>query len=330
MQISDDAVNSISPTGEELIMRIDGNYTVVREEENSAFEVVNTRCTRMNCPLLVTDGYNRTHEGLLYDTCDYGTSVDSYNGCTVLKPDEGPEFRDDAPSGDDSNIQEGDIDWTNPEVAMQGGKEVILERGETAYRGDQVMDWIQSTSYNGDQFEGYMTYEVSGSLPEVVGLTEEEKNNVQTVGGNNYMLYREIENDGRSSRIVYEEVQNDIQACEGYVQGVANKENVWEGWKVRNVAADDAELLAYGMQTRDCDDQVQSIIDGLDCTLDLGSEIVQTATGWNLIVEGGGLFGDTQDSCNRIANKFATAIDGCEGAVIYHPDSENYVCWGDN
>lgn len=47
-----DQPGTISPTGETLTMRVDANYTVVIEETSDPFEVRNTWCSRINCPVL--------------------------------------------------------------------------------------------------------------------------------------------------------------------------------------------------------------------------------------------------------------------------------------
>lgn len=43
---------TISPTGETLTMRVDANYTVVIEDTSDPFEVRNTMCSQLNCPIL--------------------------------------------------------------------------------------------------------------------------------------------------------------------------------------------------------------------------------------------------------------------------------------
>jgi hypothetical protein len=145
-ELTEDAVETINPTGEQLIMRIDANYTIKREQEYSSFNVVNTRCTRVNCPMLVTDSYNDSHDPLLYDTCKLSTSVDSRGGCAVIKPTKDADFNDDGSVSD----QSGDIDWTDPQVADG----VTINQGETAYLWSELKDKIA---------EDYMMQEISST-----------------------------------------------------------------------------------------------------------------------------------------------------------------------
>jgi hypothetical protein len=134
-ELTDEGKESINPTGEQLLMRIDANYTIKREQEYSSFSVVNTRCTRNDCPMLVTDAYNASKSNtLLYDTCSYSASVDARGGCSLL---------------DSSG---GDIDWNNPQVV----EDVTIRKGETAYGWNNIEDDVDTTYIMSepDQFLG--------------------------------------------------------------------------------------------------------------------------------------------------------------------------------
>ncbi|MFB6241944.1 MAG: hypothetical protein ABEJ36_04030 [Candidatus Nanosalina sp.] len=131
-KLEDEDLSSINPTGEQLIMRIDANYTVVREKEHASFSLVNTRCSRMNCPMLVTESYNRTHSGLMYSKCTFSTSVDVRGGCIVLDP-KGDNSWD--PWGPGNNR----IYWAQPEPYMDGAKPLQIQQGETAYQWSNIV-----------------------------------------------------------------------------------------------------------------------------------------------------------------------------------------------
>ncbi|MFP4038378.1 MAG: hypothetical protein ACLFTA_01185 [Candidatus Nanohaloarchaea archaeon] len=77
-------IDSISPTGETLTMRVDANYTVRLASQTKSFEAVNNRCGsgRYNCPLIVTN--SEAQDSALKSSCDSSWRIDAAGGCTVV------------------------------------------------------------------------------------------------------------------------------------------------------------------------------------------------------------------------------------------------------
>lgn len=168
-ELTDQAVETINPTGEELIMRMDANYTLRRQEQHSSFSMVNTRCTRSNCPLLVTERYNETHEGLMFSECDYGTSVDSYGGCAVLKPDKSASFRSDSTG---VGTQSGDIDWTSREI-VEG---VEIRQGQTAVDWSYRKSELKDQGAKGKHFIESPKADITGVEEDILDKMDGDKN----------------------------------------------------------------------------------------------------------------------------------------------------------
>ncbi|NMJ76882.1 hypothetical protein GLU64_00515 [Nanohaloarchaea archaeon] len=132
MKLTEDGVNRISPTGEELVMRIDGNYTVVKQDTLSGFDAVNTLCTRYNCPLLVTEQFNESSKYNLRSKCKRGTSIDSRDGCTVRLPEQG---------NPDS--------WRTPTIANRSGENIVIEQGKVARNITNYVGSLSASSNSG-------------------------------------------------------------------------------------------------------------------------------------------------------------------------------------
>lgn len=108
-------VSGISSSGETLSARIDANYSVVLEDEVSSIEVLNSRCTTYNCPLIVTTMFDENDNSYDWKTeCD---GWDAGDGCTIV---EGPEENNDERS-----------DWGEI-VPIHSEFDTKMERGEIA------------------------------------------------------------------------------------------------------------------------------------------------------------------------------------------------------
>jgi hypothetical protein len=132
---------SISPTGETLTMRVDANYTVVIEQTSDPFEVRNTMCSRIDCPVLFRM-HGEELDSLLVDhemppdkwddedgdgietlteeyknyknaSCD---GVDAGNGCTAVD-----HYRYDEMYAKTTSIEDGElaVEW-NKSTALAG------------------------------------------------------------------------------------------------------------------------------------------------------------------------------------------------------------------
>ena len=124
MKIEEDDKGQISPTGEQLVMRIDGNYTIVKEDQMTGFNVKNTICSRRNCPLLVTQEYASNSPYELYSECTMGNTVDSRGGCSIRVPNS---------SG---------MNWRLPNLEKHGGSDVVVEQGKIAMRLENFLDQV--------------------------------------------------------------------------------------------------------------------------------------------------------------------------------------------
>jgi len=130
MVLKDDEIGSISPTGETLNMRVDGNYTVKTTSSSTSFETQNTRCLDygFECPLIITDDeaqdeFKELESGesypILRSDCDSSWSIQaSRNGCTVVENKE---------------------DWGSPNILnSDNGFSETIENRETAYLLSEV------------------------------------------------------------------------------------------------------------------------------------------------------------------------------------------------
>jgi hypothetical protein len=117
-------INSISPTGETLTMRVDANYTLRLSSQSQNFEVKNTRCVAGNleCPLIVTA--NETDGSTLRNTCNSNWRIDASSGCTVV---------------------ENQNKWGNPERVNNGTNyKRYIENREYAYYLSNIRDELIS------------------------------------------------------------------------------------------------------------------------------------------------------------------------------------------
>jgi len=121
MKIDEDDLGQISPTGEQLIMRIDGNYTIVKEDQMTGFDVQNTMCTRFNCPMLVTEEFNESSPYNLHSTCSTEMTVDARDGCGLIDPS-------------------GSSGWRERSPVLVDGQPVTIEEGKTARKAGNILD----------------------------------------------------------------------------------------------------------------------------------------------------------------------------------------------
>jgi hypothetical protein len=133
-EITEEALPLISPTGEQLIMRVDGNYTVKRERTMGSFNIVNTQCTDKNCPMLVTETFNKSSKWNLSSACTLDTSVDAQGGCSIRVPESTGENT--LSTGTASF--EGEMDWQIPKLAEREGSDIIVPKGSVARRWDGI------------------------------------------------------------------------------------------------------------------------------------------------------------------------------------------------
>ncbi len=281
-KLTQSAVDSINPTGSELLMRIDANYTIVRQQQHSTFEMVNTRCSRKNCPLLVTEGYNESHYGNMFSKCDYSTSVDSYGGCSVLVPE--------------SN---GDINWADPDLAKKNnGQDLVLEQGETAYSLTEFKQNVRDRNIPSTTLWENGSYQPYSNI---IGADDEKFE--ELAGSNSGVSIFEDQGE-----LMMREVR--MKLCD---ENNNKKSQFASAWKDRYGAGN---VMMMKIKYTDCRDAYQNMIQAYECEIDFASEIIQQGVGWNTFIEGGGWFGNTQTACHELYDR----LQGCGGVLISRND----------
>lgn len=291
-KLTQEGLNSINPTGEQLIMRIDSNYTIVRQKQHSSFSMVNTRCNRMNCPLLVTESYNNTHSGAMYTTCNYGASVDSYGGCSVIEPSKNADYRED--DGDQSQ-QESDINWKNPNIGTE------IEQGETAKRASQFVSGVTSSGSNTWENPSY-----TGSGSQVLGVNNQQLTRMRS-SNNGFIAHTQ------NGELEFQEVGPNLCRGDGVTEDRMST--------FTSIVAEDInqnQIMVSEIETADCATIIADSLKGYECAADLSAELLQQSTGWNTFVEGGGVFGNTETACHEL---YQTATCESDGGVLV---SRNY------
>jgi hypothetical protein len=107
----------ISSSGETLIMDVNADYTVIKEDETYDFQTWNTLCSGRNCPFLIAeqDRQDLSDSENFLSTCEPSKRADASGGCDVRKV-----------SGDLNG-------WENPSENDLNFNYEIIGRGETAY-----------------------------------------------------------------------------------------------------------------------------------------------------------------------------------------------------
>lgn len=135
MQLEKEELGGISPSGETLTMRVKTNYTVSKRDSLGSFEVYNSICSRVDCPLIVTTEANASEDYNFKTKC---SGLDAGNGCSIVEPSdsgweevggENPILNRDSPDGDgaDTNIEKGEI---AVRINYGGGGDNDLESGD--------------------------------------------------------------------------------------------------------------------------------------------------------------------------------------------------------
>jgi hypothetical protein len=121
MQLDEDQLGSISPSGETLNMRIKTNYTVSKKDRLGSFEIYNSICSRVDCPLIVTTAANQSEEYHFDTTCD---GIDAGNGCSIVEPSYN--------GWEDVGGEENPILNRKPVGGTDDGSDTYVEQGEVA------------------------------------------------------------------------------------------------------------------------------------------------------------------------------------------------------
>jgi hypothetical protein len=171
---------TISPTGETLTMRVDANYTVIIEETSDPFEVKNTMCSRINCPVLfwMEPGEFRTHIN------NFGESLDKWDeeseggglsgpGASSGSSDSGPELTEEF-----KNYRNASCDGID---AGNGCSAVEEYRFDRVYQdpipvddGELAVEWTKDTAKVGNLFSCKLRNGVGDFGPDVIGVPQRE------------------------------------------------------------------------------------------------------------------------------------------------------------
>lgn len=234
MKIQEEDLGQISPTGEQLVMRIDGNYTIVKEDSMSGFDVQNTLCTRFNCPMLVTEEYNESSPYNLKSTCSTENSIDARNGCSLIDPS-------------------GSAGWRERDPVIVDGNAVTIERGKTAMQAENVLD-------SGGELNGLYGHTASNSgnllvdSGDPVGAPNLNRRQIRADG---VIYYQEESSPGN---IQVEQIRHEICKEEKERSGVSNMEeaaeNYMDVWDDQN---DERKPVKIGANSVECKDWIDRL-----------------------------------------------------------------------
>ncbi|WP_414837850.1 hypothetical protein ACK3SF_00385 [Candidatus Nanosalina sp. VS9-1] len=265
----------ISPTGEELIMRVDANYTVKKTTQMESFSVWNTACNRVTCPLIVTEQYNESSDNNLFFTCSSGNSVDSRDGCSVRVPAE-----DDGING---------INWQMVTLAERGGSDIIIESGKKAV---QVRPFLEDLRQRFDMESGFTQgnqdthalitdFESEQNLwPEMpVGVSEQRVDNaISQYAGAGLAVY---ENMGSLNNLRFRGLSGAL--CEQQYTldvGSGSKEQAVQDYRTEwlNDYGDRTNLFMFQTSIVDCERSIgQYLVDSGSCSVEQGGNLLGAA-----------------------------------------------------
>jgi hypothetical protein len=241
-------------------MRIDANYTVVKEDRLTGFDVRNTLCTQYNCPLVVTEEYAEDSPYNLYSKCTSGNSVDARGGCSIRVPGSGNE-----------------MNWRLPNVAERNGQPIVVEQGSVArelggFLNDQATDAPINLRFG--EKEAAKTKEVNnivrGSNPVPYGVPTSEEITRQAARSNGVIFYNGSRNPGNIKI-----AQLDAAICKQQKVSSGSIDDALREYMAewQNNTRGDRSPLQIVVEKRDCQDSIQEYItDGTSCALDqLGS-----------------------------------------------------------
>lgn len=178
MILDNETLNSVSPTGESMSIRVDANYTVTLSSETTSFEVTNNRCNsgQINCPLIVPNSDNE--DGNISSTCDTATDIQSTDGCTVIENTDA---------------------WASiPSIINENSKlsEDISNR-ETAYRLSTLINNITGEEPPGES--EFTTYDNGYNRSLVAGI--EDMPSERTGGDGGWIVYRNSDREVEVSEV---------------------------------------------------------------------------------------------------------------------------------
>lgn len=261
MKIEQEDVDQISPTGEELVMRIDGNYTIVKEDRMTGFDVRNTLCTRFTCPMVVTQEYADDSEYDLYSKCTSGNSVDARGGCSIRVPNSS------------------EMNWRMPNLAERNEEEVTIEQGLIARRLDAFLSDAPSQvpidgSLRESAVSSYADSLTSSSDPVPFGVPSIDEIQQQTVRERGVIFYEE---QSSPSNVKMSSLSGAL--CTEEVEADSDTSNIEEAMKdYMYVWGDDRSSekpLQIVVEANSCQDTIaEYLVDSTSCTVNQGVNIL--------------------------------------------------------
>lgn len=143
MSLKEEEIGSISPSGETLQADIEANYTVSLDDPIDSFKIYNSRCTSLNCPLLVAKSQANLETDDESDDLRYRCDgLDAGNGCSVIEPGtwDNRELLTGSENKMDQRIEDGETVFDVSEIDGVEGKDLEGKIG----REISVTDWAES------------------------------------------------------------------------------------------------------------------------------------------------------------------------------------------
>ena len=254
MEISDP--NSISATGEELIMRMDANYTVRITEQMESFSVWNTQCQRIKCPIVVTKQYADNADINLTAEC---TGVDQRDGCSVRVPESDK------------------IDWARRNLAKDDeGDTVKIGGGSTAELAQPYSERFVEEAKETSDWEGYITDYVENKPDKVVGTREKRPKEIISTSNSGMVAF---EDQRMENTMRYQQLPGAL--CEEHTDyaGISNEEGLKEylnQWvEARNRGGSSLQSYFIVADEIDCGRSIaQTITDFGGCTVKTGATLI--------------------------------------------------------
>lgn len=304
--------DQISPTGEELLMRVDADYTVRLTEEMEAFSVWNTACERNTCPMLVTEEYNEYSDNDLFYECSGSSSIDSRDGCSIRVPPEGEQ----------------DMNWQLVNLAERDGEDITIREGTKAVRAQSFFeDMADSTRGSTEAIITDQTEE-AGDMP--VGVVEGRE--AEILAYDPGLVAYEREDD--LNNIVYDSLRGAL--CEQQVMfddSIGSNEEALneylDQWRIQN---ENANSYMFMTEIIDCERTIaEHILDAGRCSLEEARDLT-SAAGSLLTLDAGDAYDDlvsNRESCmdNRERVEACVSGDEHESGVLVE-ERGDLACYG--
>ena len=232
MVLKEDEIGTISPTGETLNMRVDGNYTVKTMSSSTSFETKNTRCSSygFECPLIVPNSQEESKElvsgesyPILRSDCDSSWNIQaSRNGCTVVENQE---------------------NWGSPEIInSENSFSETIENRETAYMLSEVENIAEGPDRRVIKEYDHLT---NNSESAAIGLRED----LEELEDNDESWVVEAEGDGDSKTVdirSYDRVYCSSESSDDIIRDLNSQNAILASIKVAEDSGSQNRKGTYG------------------------------------------------------------------------------------